>query len=70
MVLISKVWQSIIIYMEWACAKNIKQDIKVTWDYVQIKSIFTHKIYWEYLITAQFCPICNTVYLHVFFLVR
>ena len=29
--------------MEWACTKNIKQDIKITQDYVQIKTIFTPK---------------------------
>ena len=32
--------------------KNIKQDIKITRDYVQIKTIFTPKIYWEFYITA------------------
>ena len=29
--------------MEWACTKNIEQDIKITRDYVQIKTIFTPK---------------------------
>ena len=29
--------------MEWACTKNIEQDMKITWDYVQIKTIFTPK---------------------------
>ena len=33
--------------MEWACTKNIEQDIKITRDYVQIKTIFTPKIYWK-----------------------
>ena len=27
--------------MEWACTKNSEQDIKITRDYVQIKTIFT-----------------------------
>ena len=30
--------------MEWACTKNIEQDIKITRDYVQIKKIFTPNI--------------------------
>ena len=30
--------------MEWACTKNIEQDIKITRDYVQIKTIFTPNI--------------------------
>ena len=29
--------------MEWTCTKNIKQDIKITGDYVQIETIFTPK---------------------------
>ena len=29
--------------MEWACTKNIEQDIKITRDYVQIETIFTPK---------------------------
>ena len=29
--------------MEWACTKNIEKDIKISRDYVQIKTIFTPK---------------------------
>ena len=39
--------------MEWACTKNNEQDIKITRDYVQIKTIFTPK-YIENLNSARF----------------
>ena len=40
------------------------QDIKITRDYVQIKTIFYPKIYWESYMTAYFCPIYNNAYCH------
>ena len=38
--------------------KNIEQHIKITRDYVQIKTIFTPKYIENLYITASFCPIC------------
>ena len=30
--------------MEWTCTKNIKQDIKITWDYVHIKTFLPQQV--------------------------
>ena len=52
--------------MAWACAKigmckNIKKDIKITRDYVHIKTSYP-KIYWESYTTGKLRSIYNTVY--------